>query len=81
MNEVGELIKQYRLDNELTQEQFAETLNAVLAIEKVRSHYSRGAVCNWEHGRSYPDRAIIDVLAGSLSSLRGLFKKIQEMTK
>ena len=52
MTKFSELIKKYREENNLTQQEFAEKL-----------HVSRQAVSKWETGSSYPNYEILKDIA------------------
>ncbi|HHZ18483.1 MAG TPA: helix-turn-helix transcriptional regulator [Acholeplasmataceae bacterium] len=53
--EIGDRIKQYRKEHNLTQEEFARKI-----------HVSKQAVSKWETKRGYPDIAIYPTLAEML---------------
>ena len=57
MNKLAEMIKKYREDNNLTQQDFAEQLNV-----------SRQAVSKWETGSSYPNYEILKDIAKLLNT-------------
>ena len=79
----GKIIKEYRKTAGITQWELAENINEVLRALNIRASYSKGAVCNWERGRSYPDRRVIDIMRdnGIDTQLAILFKHIWEVTK
>ena len=53
MTNFSEMIKKYREENNLTQQEFADSL-----------HVSRQAVSKWESGLTYPDMSMIPIIAG-----------------
>jgi transcriptional regulator with XRE-family HTH domain len=68
---IGEKLKQARMDANMTQEALAEMLSV-----------SRQTISNWENGRSYPDIASIIVLSDVYGmTLDSLLKGDDEMIK
>ncbi|TLG80750.1 helix-turn-helix domain-containing protein [Vagococcus zengguangii] len=68
---IGERIKKFRQEKELTQQALAEKL-----------HVSRSAISNWEIGRNYPDLDVVILLSDVLAvSLDDLLREDQVMVK
>ena len=69
--EIGDRIKQYRKEHNLTQEEFARKI-----------HVSKQAVSKWETKRGYPDIAIYPTLAEMLKvSVDGVGKPGRDTSK